>query len=427
MCFDDPIYLDQSAFDDLVADTEQHRICWMHHDILSDTKIARMFVQYAGSGDARLEDWTIMAWVAAARQEHSFYLLFKWYADFYGPPERGDLYYVETGRRGAEEVRVRKVAPAFQQELGRQGQAMCQAFLSKVSENAVSFFGENDFQFSQISRILRLLDDSPGEELAAFDWFFHRETDSQKAAHCATVAAYFRSIQAVEEIVYRVVETDGREYAVHHMHTGDFLTILNFISSAIDTQRLPELVAIFRELTDVFCNEPLRSPYLGRNVGRSLMNLTELGRIRWLRIEGQGRQKLLREIYCRRSPRTAWDVFHWWQGDLYFTVLQQSPIRGLDRGVYLLSRFEDQRGMDVTDLFWLENLAGGIVHRCGGEFFEELLDMLIREPIRGIALHGGRRRSEDLLATYHDLLKEAFGKVFWGFGQRRASERETIY
>ena len=77
MCFDDPIYLDQSAFDDLVSDTEQNRICWMHHDILSDTKIARMFDQYAGAGDARLEDWTSMAWVAAGRQEGSFYLLFK--------------------------------------------------------------------------------------------------------------------------------------------------------------------------------------------------------------------------------------------------------------------------------------------------------------------------------------------------------------
>ncbi|MBQ9851597.1 MAG: hypothetical protein IJO69_02555 [Ruminiclostridium sp.] len=427
MCFDDPIYLDQSAFDDLVSDTEQNRICWMHHDILSDTKIARMFDQYAGAGDARLEDWTSMAWVAAGRQEGSFYLLFKWYADFYGPPERGDLYYIETGRRGDREARVRKLEPAFLQELGRQGQVVCQSFLSKVSENAIDYFGENEFEFSQISRILRLLDENPDQELEAFDWFFHRETDSQKAAHCATVAAFFRSVQTVEEIVYRVVETDGREYAVHHMHTGDFLAILNFISASIDTRRLPELINIFQELADSFCYEPIRAPHLGMNVGRSLKNLTELGRIRWLRIEGQGRQKLLRELYCRRAPRTAWEVFHRWQGDLYFTVLHRSPIRGLDRGVYLLSRFEDQHGMDVTDLFWLENIAGGAVHRCDGEFFEELMDLLIREPCRGIALHGGRRRSEDLLATYHDLLKEAFDKVHRGFIQRRPSEKEKIY
>ena len=83
--------------------------------------------------------------------------------------------------------------------------------------------------------------------------------------------------------------------------------------------------------------------------------------------------------------------------------------------------------MDITDLFWLENISGGAVHRCGGEFFEELLDMLIWEPCRGIALHGGRRRSQDLLATYHDLLKEAYGKVHRGFIQRRPSEKERIY
>lgn len=29
-----------------------------------------------------------MAWVAAGYQEDSFYLLFKWYEDFYDPPQR---------------------------------------------------------------------------------------------------------------------------------------------------------------------------------------------------------------------------------------------------------------------------------------------------------------------------------------------------
>ena len=55
------------------------------------------------------------------------------------------------------------------------------------------------------------------------------------------------------------------------------------------------------------------------------------------------------------------------------------------------------------------------------------MDMLILEPCRGIALHGGRRRSADLLATYHDLLKEAYHKVHRGFIQRRPSEKEKIY
>lgn len=99
MYFDDPIYLDRSSFEDLMVDTDQHRICWMYHDILSHPRIAWMFDKYAGKGTPIREAWTTMAWVAAGHQEDSFYLLFKWYEDFFDPPSAATST-SSNGRRG---------------------------------------------------------------------------------------------------------------------------------------------------------------------------------------------------------------------------------------------------------------------------------------------------------------------------------------
>ena len=427
MCFDDPIFLDHDAFDDLMADTEQHRICWMYHDILSDTKIARMFANYAGHGTPVREAWTTMAWVAAGRQENCFYLLFKWYADFYGPPERGDLYYLERDQGLDGEVRVRLLNMEGLLELGQRGQALCNALWNRISDNATSYFGESDFETTAIGRILELLDDNPGQELEAFDWYLGRRSDGEKAAQCATIAAYFQGVQSVKELIYHIVVTDGGETDVHHLHTRDFLEILNRLTASIDGKRLSELSGVFQSLSDDFCYEPARGPVMNRNMARSMMTLTESGAIHWVRLGGQGRRKLLRELYCRCAPKRAWDVFHRWQGELFFTVFQRPPIRGLHRGVYLVSRFEDQRGMDITDLFWLEHVTGGVVHLCDGDFFEELMDLLLSRDSVEITLHGGRRRAEDLPATYSALLKEAYDKLERGVIRRQGSDRERIY
>lgn len=368
-----------------------------------------------------------MAWVAAGRQENSFYLLFKWYADFYGPPERGDLYYIERDQGPDGEVRVRLLNMDFLRDLGPRGQALCNNLWNKVSENATFYFGESDFETNAIGRILRLLDDNPGQELEAFDWYLGKYSDGEKAAQCVTIAAYFHGVQSVKEIIYNIVVTDGGETDIHHLHTREFLEILNRLTASIDGKRLSELTGIFQSLSDDFCFEPVRCPVMNRNITRAMMTLTESGGIRWVRLGGQGRRKLLRELYCRCDPRRAWDVFHRWQGELYFTVFQRPPIRGLHRGVYLVSRFEDQRGMDITDLFWLEHVTGGIVHLCDGDFFEELLDLLLSKDSVEITLHGGRRRTEDLPATYSTLLKEAYDKLERGVIQRRSSDREKIY
>lgn len=427
MCFDDPIYLDHESFDDLMEDTEQCRICWMYHDILSDLKIAGMFDRYAGSGTPMGEARTAVAWVAAARQENSFYLLFKWYDDFCSPPERGDLYYVERDQGPDGEVRVRQLNLDFQNRLDPQGQQWCRSLWNKVSRNASYFFGDSEFERSPIGRILPLLDDSPGQELAVFDCCLGRKNDWEKAAQCATIAAYFWGIQSIEEIIYHIVVTDGGENAVHYLHTRDFLEILGRLSGAVDMKRLSELGGIFQALSDGFCAQPVRSPAVSRSTGRTLTTLTESGHIRWLRLSGQGRRKLLRELYCRCAPQRVWDVFHPWHGEIFYTVFRRPPARGLHRGVYLLSRFEDQQGMDITDLFWLENVTGGVVHLCEGEFFEELLDLLLSRPAGEIVLHGGRRRSQDLAAAYSCLLKEAYDKLDRSLPQGRRFRRERIY
>ena len=142
MCFDDPIYLDRGSFEDLMVDTDQHRICWMYHDILSHPRIAWLFDKYAGKGTPIREAWTTMAWVAAGYQEDSFYLLFKWYEDFYDPPQRSDLYFVE--REGPDgEIRVRFLNRDFQNKLERRELAWCESFPVRVSQNASYFFGDS--------------------------------------------------------------------------------------------------------------------------------------------------------------------------------------------------------------------------------------------------------------------------------------------
>ena len=102
-------------------------------------------------------------------------------------------------------------------------------------------------------------------------------------------------------------------------------------------------------------------------------------------------------------------MFHRWQGEVFFTVFQRPVLKSMARGIYLIARFEDQTGMDVTDFFWLENTLGGGVHLCQGDFFEELLDLLLARPVQEAAPVSLRRREgEGLLEHYSSLLKEMY-------------------
>ena len=91
-------------------------------------------------------------------------------------------------------------------------------------------------------------------------------------------------------------------------------------------------------------------------------------------------------------------------------MVRRPVIRGMPRGVYLLARFEDQTGMDVTDLFWLENLAGGVIHLCEGEFFDELLDHLLDSTIRDASMAGGGWQSGDFAARTVVRLKQVYDR-----------------
>ena len=150
--------------------------------------------------------------------------------------------------------------------------------------------------------------------------------------------------------------------------------------------------------------------------GRALTDRTETGELRWLRLGRQSGRRLLRELYSRCAPRSVWDVFHRWQGEVYYTVLRRPLSQDLPRGVYLLSRFEDQTGLDVTGLFWLENVTVGVAHLCKGECFEELLDLLLSRPTREAALPAARPREETMVSGYSYLLQEAFEQYGRGMG-----------
>ena len=242
MYFDDPIYLDRSSFEDLMVDTDQHRICWMYHDILSHPRIAWMFDKYAGKGTPIREAWTTMAWVAAGHQEDSFYLLFKWYEDFFDPPQRSDLYFLQREEGPEGEVRVRFLNRDFQNKLDLRDRVWCESFPSRVSQNASYFFGETKFDSNPVGRILQLLDANPGRELECFDWHFGRRSDGEKSLLCTTISAYFRSVQAIREILYGLVDSDGRAAEGRRpMHTSDLLDLLTPLSVGVEEARLPEL------------------------------------------------------------------------------------------------------------------------------------------------------------------------------------------
>ena len=72
MPFDDPIYLDRDSFEELMVDTDEHRLCWMYHDLLSSARIAWLLDESAGKGSDVHESWASMAWVAAGTSRGAF-------------------------------------------------------------------------------------------------------------------------------------------------------------------------------------------------------------------------------------------------------------------------------------------------------------------------------------------------------------------
>lgn len=406
MPFDDPIYLDWNSFDELMLETDELRLCWMYHDVLSRARVAWVLDAYLDQKDPVQNTWTSMAWVAAGHQPGSFYLLFKWYEDPWGPAERIDLYYVDqAGKRGAP--RLRKMDQSFRDKLDERELDWCDEFPAMVSRNATEFFGEQDFWVNQMETLLAVAQSSRGRELAAFDRYFGRRKDGEKAMLSGTMAAYFQSIDAICALLLDLLERHDRSEAA-------LLAALRALAHEVEPRMLPDLMDFFTRLSEHFFYGPNLTAYLTRQAGRLLEERTDEGSLRWLRLGNQTGRKLLRELYFRCAPNLAWDAFHRWNGALYFTALRRPLSDELPRGVCLAARFENQRGEDVTSLFWLENITSGEIRLCEGDFVEELLDLLTEHYIPTIDLPIGRLWEEEDVAACSYRLQDAFYHYYRG-------------
>lgn len=400
MFFDEPINLDPGSFEDLMVDTDQHRICWMYHDILSQARIAWLFDQYAGERTSICKTWTTMAWVAAACQPDSFYLLFKWYGDRYDRPQRSDLYFVQ---RVQGQERVRFLHWDHRHRLPPRVQDWFDRFPGRVSDNASFFVGDSDFGLHPIGHILRFVGKDLERVMEKFDWYFCCRSDWENALLCATIAAYFHCVQAAQEMVAKLLPDDlGR------LPVRELVERLKPAVGQLKEEQIPVLDRYFQHLSEEFCSPTVLSPYLSRSAGRLLMDMTQTGRLRWLRLGSKGAQRLLRDLYGRCAPRQRWDVFVGWRGETYCTVLRRPLTRELVRGVYLITRFKDRTGQEVLGFFFLETLSVGVVHLCQGEFFEALMDLLHGQDTRSGSFPSLRPREDRLVEEYSDQLKEMF-------------------
>ena len=137
--------------------------------------------------------------------------------------------------------------------------------------------------------------------------------------------------------------------------------------------------------------------------------------------EWKGRPPWRTALFSREGEETREKDFDDWNREMcirdrYYTVLRRPLNRELQPGVYLLSRFEDPTGLDVTGLFWLENVSVGVAHLCQGDFLEELFYLLLSRYVREASLPVYRPRAETMVSGYSYLLKETFDQYDRGFG-----------
>lgn len=368
MYVEEPIKLNREDFNLLMEDTDLHRICWMYHDILSDQQIALLFSRLTGKKEER-EHRAVMAWVAPCQQKNSYYLLFKWYDNFYDPPKRIDLYLLNGEESGEEELVLYPVQMTFANRMTEKEENWYRNLWGKVSDNAEWFFGETDFEEDALSSVLRQLMTRRGQEMELFEKYYYRRSDGELCIQCRAIATYFRSIQAVVDLIHIALEDGGRKQS----NSLDLKGVLEKMSAVTDLSRMGEYADSFSGMSEGFFHRPIYAPDLSREDGDELMALTEEGQIRWMHLKKWLSQGVWRELYFRCDPTGAGDVFQSWKGEVYFTVLDRSMGQKLHRGIYILTQFVDQNGQTVTMLLWMENTMGCVAHLCGGEFFDELL------------------------------------------------------
>lgn len=381
MYVEDPIKLNREEFTLLMEDTDRHRICWMFHDVLSDQQIARLFSRLGRTVDENGENQTVMAWVAPCQKENCQYLLFKWYDDFYDPPERIELFILSRQPGNGGEPIIQPVQMGFSHQLGERGANWYRNMWGLVSDNAGWFFGEADFEEEAMIHILQQVTSSRGQEMEVFEWYYHHRSDGELSLQCRAIEAYFRSIQIVDEVIRSILE-DPDAYRISDASAQVLNDILDRMASEVDVNRVGNYAFSFARMADGFFRQPLRSPELNRNAVRQLGTLTERGEIHWTHLRENVSHDILRELYFQCNPPGMWDVFQPWRTETYFTVLRRSAGVELHRGVYLLTKFVDQHGRYITELFWLENTTTCVAHLCGGEFFGDLAAMISNGYVR---------------------------------------------
>ena len=111
-----------------------------------------------------------------------------------------------------------------------------------------------------MGRILQLLGRNAGQ-LELFELVFLAGASDGRSPGCATIAAYFRSVQAIREILFSLVASDGKTpEGSRHMRADDQLEILKPVSAQIDEERLPALGRLFQDPTRMAFDEPAAPP-----------------------------------------------------------------------------------------------------------------------------------------------------------------------
>ena len=113
-------------------------------------------------------------------------------------------------------------------------------------------------------------------------------------------------------------------------------------------------------------DEPSRAPYLSRGAGRATdrtetegTSLAAAGQTERPPAPPGAVQPLCPPGVCGMCSTG---------GRRFTTVLRRPLSQGICPGGLPSLRFEDQTGLDVTSLFWLENVTVGVAHLCKGEF-----------------------------------------------------------
>ncbi len=238
----------------------------------------------------------------------------------------------------------------------------------------------------------------------------------EKSRLCATIAAYFRSVQAIREILFSLVASDGKTpEGSRHMRADDLLEILKPVSAQIDEERLPALGRLFQDLADGFLTNPAAPPTSaggGPGLDRPHGDRGNFAGCGWADRAAAGSSGS-----CTAAvPPECGDVFHRWQGEVYYTVLRRPLSQDLPRGSTFSPGLRTRPAwMSPACSGWRMSLWGWRI--CArGSFLRNCWTSSSPVPTREAALPAARPREETMVSGYSYLLQEAFEQYGRGMG-----------